>query len=77
MYQKPVSSNATQLIAAEITKETGALSEIEKTKEANTIRVKAIEAKIREVGAKYNEKVSMTSRVVLTLPLLKYFHSFF
>lgn len=57
LSQKPVSSNATQVILAEITKETAALSELEKVKEATAIEMRATDTKIREIGVKYKEKV--------------------
>lgn len=55
--QKPVASTATQMIHAEIAKENTALSDLDKEKEENAAKTKAIETKIREVGVEYKEKV--------------------
>ena len=50
------------MIAAEVAKETSELSDHDKVKERHFAEVKAIEAKIKEVGATHIEQVTITQR---------------
>lgn len=62
LRQKPVASNTTQLIVAEIAKETAELADSETIKEAITVEIKGIDVKMHEIGVKYKESVSEGGR---------------
>ena len=56
--QKPVPTNTIHQLGTEISKDMGKVSEMEKVRETKSAELRTTEAKIKEVGLKYSEKVS-------------------
>jgi len=59
--QKPVPTNAVHQLGTEISKDTGKLLDMEKVRETKSTELRTTEARIKEVGQKYAEKVSFNS----------------